>query len=103
MKNCPQILEVIYNRSLQKLESSLSCVAFRVINRGRYDIKIFPTFLQMHGKTFDYKISNQQILRLFALPHYDRRQMFFIVRASSGNPTTDSSVNLFFFIFVNSD
>ncbi|KAJ8317329.1 hypothetical protein KUTeg_005233 [Tegillarca granosa] len=24
--------------------------------RGRYDIKIYPTFLQLHGKTFDYKI-----------------------------------------------
>ncbi|GJQ87573.1 Ssrp [Trypoxylus dichotomus] len=24
--------------------------------RGRYDIKIFQTFFQLHGKTFDYKI-----------------------------------------------
>uniref|UniRef100_A0A0E9TZ91 FACT complex subunit SSRP1 n=1 Tax=Anguilla anguilla TaxID=7936 RepID=A0A0E9TZ91_ANGAN len=24
--------------------------------RGRYDIRIYPTFLHLHGKTFDYKI-----------------------------------------------
>ena len=47
--------------------------------RGRYDIKIYPTFLQLHGKTFDYKIAYTSILRLFLLPHRDNRQMFFLV------------------------
>lgn len=47
--------------------------------RGRYDVKIYPTFLQLHGKTFDYKIPFNSILRLFLLPHRDQRQMFFIV------------------------
>lgn len=47
--------------------------------RGRYDIKIYPTFLQLHGKTFDYKILHSTILRLFLLPHRDGRQMFFVV------------------------
>lgn len=47
--------------------------------RGRYDIKIYPTFLQLHGKTFDYKIPYATVLRLFLLPHNDRRQMFFVV------------------------
>jgi len=47
--------------------------------RGRYDIKIYPTFLQLHGKTFDYKIAFTSILRLFLLPHRDNRQMFFVV------------------------
>lgn len=47
--------------------------------RGRYDIKIYPTFLQLHGKTFDYKIPYSTILRLFLLPHRDGRQMFFVV------------------------
>jgi len=47
--------------------------------RGRYDIKIYPTFLQLHGKTFDYKIPFTTILRLFLLPHKDGRQMFFMV------------------------
>ena len=48
--------------------------------RGRYDIKLYPTFLQLHGKTFDYKIPYTTILRLFLLPHKDGRQMFFVVR-----------------------
>eukprot|EP00057_Strongylocentrotus_purpuratus_P013181 XP_011667655.1 PREDICTED: FACT complex subunit SSRP1 [Strongylocentrotus purpuratus] len=47
--------------------------------RGRYDIKIFPTFLQLHGKTFDYKIPFTTVLRLFLLPHKDNRQMFFVM------------------------
>ncbi|KAF8778000.1 FACT complex subunit SSRP1 like protein [Argiope bruennichi] len=47
--------------------------------RGRYDIKVFPTFIQLHGKTFDYKIPITTILRLFLLPHKDNRQMFFVL------------------------
>ncbi|KAG8240393.1 hypothetical protein J437_LFUL002536 [Ladona fulva] len=47
--------------------------------RGRYDIKIFSSFFQLHGKTFDYKIPMSTVLRLFLLPHKDNRQMFFVV------------------------
>nr|CAD7601946.1 unnamed protein product [Timema genevievae] len=47
--------------------------------RGRYDIKLFQTFFQLHGKTFDYKIPLSTVLRLFILPHKDSRQMFFVV------------------------
>lgn len=46
---------------------------------GRYDIKIFQTFFQLHGKTFDYKIPMSTVLRLFLLPHRDNRQMFFVL------------------------
>lgn len=47
--------------------------------RGRYDIKIYQSFFQLHGKTFDYKIPMSTVLRLFILPHKDSRQMFFVV------------------------
>ncbi|GLH09484.1 FACT complex subunit Ssrp1 [Gryllus bimaculatus] len=47
--------------------------------RGRYDIKIFQSFFQLHGKTFDYKIPMSTVIRLFILPHKDQRQMFFVV------------------------
>nr|SVE70315.1 EOG090X02Z1 [Daphnia similis]SVE70939.1 EOG090X02Z1 [Daphnia similis]SVE71570.1 EOG090X02Z1 [Daphnia similis]SVE72203.1 EOG090X02Z1 [Daphnia similis] len=47
--------------------------------RGRYDIKVFQTFFQLHGKTFDYKIPSSTVLRLFLLPHKDGRQIFFVV------------------------
>ena len=46
---------------------------------GRYDIKMFPTFIQLHGKSFDYKIPNNTVMRLFLLPHKDQRQMYFCV------------------------
>lgn len=52
--------------------------------RGRYDIRIYPTFLHLHGKTFDYKIPYTTVLRLFLLPHKDQRQMFFVVSCSPG-------------------
>ncbi|OQV21802.1 FACT complex subunit SSRP1 [Hypsibius exemplaris] len=47
--------------------------------RGRYELKVYPTFLQLHGKTFDYKITYSSILRIFILPHPDSRQMFFVL------------------------
>ncbi len=47
--------------------------------RGRYDIKIFPTYLHLHGKTFDYKIAASSVMRLFLLPHKDQRQTYFVV------------------------
>ncbi|KAL3288710.1 hypothetical protein HHI36_003145 [Cryptolaemus montrouzieri] len=47
--------------------------------RGRYDIKMFSTFFQLHGKTFDYKIPMSTVLRLFILPHRDQRQIFFVI------------------------
>lgn len=47
--------------------------------RGRYDIKLFPSFIQLHGKTFDYKIPISTVLRLFQLPHKDGRQVFFVL------------------------
>lgn len=47
--------------------------------RGRYSIRVYPTFLQLHGKTYDYKIPHTTVLRLFLLPHQDNRFMFFVV------------------------
>lgn len=43
-------------------------------------MKVFPSFLQLHGKTYDYKIPYTSVLRLFLLPHKDQRFMFFVVR-----------------------
>ena len=37
--------------------------------RGRYDVKIYPRFMHLHGKTFDFKLSYASIIRLFLLPH----------------------------------
>ncbi|PAA84582.1 hypothetical protein BOX15_Mlig018009g2 [Macrostomum lignano] len=47
--------------------------------RGRYDFRFYPTFLHMHGKTFDYKIPISTIYRMFVLPHADGRQNFLVL------------------------
>ncbi|MCL4128187.1 UNVERIFIED_CONTAM: hypothetical protein GTU68_024625, partial [Idotea baltica] len=47
--------------------------------RGRYDMKMYPSFIQLHGKTFDFKIPTNTVIRLFLLPHLDGRQHFFVV------------------------
>lgn len=45
--------------------------------RGRYDVKLYSSFLHLHGKSFDYKIPKSTIIRLLLLPHPDNRQIFF--------------------------
>lgn len=47
--------------------------------RGRYDMDMFPNFLRLRGKTYDYKVLYQSIARLFLLPK-DDQQVLFIVR-----------------------
>lgn len=47
--------------------------------RGRYDIDMFPTFLRLRGKTYDYKILYQSINRLFLLPKPDEVHVQFVV------------------------
>jgi len=49
--------------------------------RGRYDMDMFPDFLRLRGKTYDYKVLYQSIARLFLLPK-DDQHVLFIVRSS---------------------
>jgi structure-specific recognition protein 1 len=46
--------------------------------RGRYDMDMFPTFLRLRGKTYDYKIVYQSISRLFLLPKDDQQVLFIV-------------------------
>ncbi|KAG8884370.1 FACT complex subunit [Tulasnella sp. 331] len=39
--------------------------------RGRYDIDMFPSFLRLRGKTYDYKILYTSVTRIFLLPKPD--------------------------------
>ncbi|CAH8537893.1 unnamed protein product [Dicrocoelium dendriticum] len=48
--------------------------------RGRYDIKLYPSFVHLHGKSFDFKVPKSTITRLLLLPHPDNRQVFFVVQ-----------------------
>ncbi|KAF8583126.1 SSrecog-domain-containing protein [Ramaria rubella] len=47
--------------------------------RGRYDIDMFPSFLRLRGKTYDYKVLYNSIIRLFLLPKFDENHIQFIV------------------------
>lgn len=53
--------------------------------RGRYDMDMFPDFLRLRGKTYDYKVLYQSIARLFLLPK-DDQHVLFIVCPSSHSP-----------------
>lgn len=83
----PDPVEEFHDQVMQKASvinvSGDAIAIFReipcVTPRGRYDIKMFETFFQLHGKTFDYKIPMSTVQRLFLLPHKDGRQKFFVV------------------------
>ncbi|KZT67257.1 SSrecog-domain-containing protein [Daedalea quercina L-15889] len=46
--------------------------------RGRYDVDMFPEFLRLRGKTYDYKIIYASISRLFLLPKDDQHVLFIL-------------------------
>lgn len=46
--------------------------------RGRYDVDMFPDFLRLRGKTYDYKILYTSIARLFLLPKDDMHVLFIV-------------------------
>ena len=63
----------VLSRASVMVTSGDAIAIFREISclspRGRYDIKIFPQHIHLHGKTFDYKIPATSMVRLFLLPH----------------------------------
>ncbi|KAJ2921601.1 hypothetical protein H1R20_g15492, partial [Candolleomyces eurysporus] len=46
--------------------------------RGRYDMDMFPEFLRLRGKTYDYKILFTSISKLFLLPKDDQHVLFIL-------------------------
>ena len=46
--------------------------------RGRYDMDMFPEFLRLRGKTYDYKILYNSISKLFLLPKDDLHVLFIV-------------------------
>ncbi|CAG8650002.1 340_t:CDS:2 [Ambispora leptoticha] len=47
--------------------------------RGRYNIDMFPTFLRLRGKTYDYKIQYTSVIKLFLLPKLDDVHVMFVI------------------------
>ncbi|TIB84658.1 SSrecog-domain-containing protein [Wallemia mellicola] len=50
-----------------------------VTPRGRYEIDMYPTFIRLRGKTYDYKILYSSIKRLFVLPKTDDMHVLLVV------------------------
>jgi len=77
------IQKVLEKADIQDMSDAEAICTLTELNcitpRGRYDVKFFTDFVDFHGKTFDYKISYEHILRLFLLPHKDGRQMYFVI------------------------
>lgn len=46
--------------------------------RGRYDMDMYPEFLRLRGKTYDYKIDYGHISKLFLLPKDDQHVLFIV-------------------------
>ncbi|CAF2516960.1 unnamed protein product [Rotaria sp. Silwood2] len=55
--------------------SDINCL----VPRGRHELRFYPSFFDLHGKSYDYKIPYNQITRGFLLPHKDNRQMYFVL------------------------
>ena len=46
--------------------------------RGRYDVDMYPDFLRLRGRTYDYKIMYGSISKLFLLPKDDLHVLFIV-------------------------
>ncbi|EPZ36196.1 High mobility group (HMG) box domain-containing protein [Rozella allomycis CSF55] len=55
--------------------SDIQCVT----PRGRYEFDMFPTFLRLRGKSYDYKIMYSSIVKLFLLPKPDDIHINFVI------------------------
>lgn len=51
--------------------------------RGRYNVEVMATGIRLRGKTYDFKISNQQIFNMFLLPKPGETQEFFVIQLES--------------------
>jgi len=49
------------------------------IPRGRYGMKLFDKFMDIRGKSHDYKIAYTSIQRMFCLNHMDGLNFFFVI------------------------
>ncbi|KAJ1925503.1 FACT complex subunit [Tieghemiomyces parasiticus] len=47
--------------------------------RGRYDMDMFPNFMRLRGKTYDYKIGYDSVVKLFLLSKPDDLHMLFVI------------------------
>eukprot|EP00051_Salpingoeca_urceolata_P009729 m.118226 g.118226 ORF g.118226 m.118226 type:complete len:842 (+) comp16421_c0_seq2:441-2966(+) len=68
-----------------------------VTPRGRYEIALHPNVLQLHSKSYTYKISYSTIIRLWLLPKPDQRHVYFVVNVDP--PLRQGQTRYPFFVF----
>lgn len=78
----------VFHRSVMKYADVIQATGDTIVKfkqvllqtpRGRYDMDMYPTFLRLHGKSYDYKIPYSTVIRLFLLPHNDQRSVYFVI------------------------
>ncbi|RKP10250.1 hypothetical protein THASP1DRAFT_13102 [Thamnocephalis sphaerospora] len=52
---------------------------FSLSPRARFDVELFPTFLRMRGKTYDYKVLYDTITRMFLVPRPNDMHVYFVI------------------------
>jgi structure-specific recognition protein 1 len=72
-----QISIVLYHGKSSTINRD-NCLKF-LYSSGRHELRFYPGFFDLHGKSYDYKIPYNQITRGLLLPHKDNRQMYFVV------------------------
>ena len=50
-----------------------------IIPRGKYNLELYPTFMKLHGRTYDYKILYKDVLKGFLLPKPDGVNMVYLL------------------------
>ncbi len=50
-----------------------------IVPRGRYGLEMASSYLRLHGKSYDYKISYSNIIKLFMVPKADDMHVLFVL------------------------
>ncbi|KAK9357275.1 hypothetical protein V1504DRAFT_398947 [Lipomyces starkeyi] len=66
----------VAGETIVSFSNRLSCFS----SQGRYDIDMYPSYLRLRGKTYDYKILYTSIQKLFLLPKPDELHNILIIQ-----------------------
>lgn len=77
------LCQVLKSKTQFETEKDETIVSFKELPfltpRGRYDVDMFPDFLRLRGKSYDYKILYGAIQKLYLLPKPDDVHVLFVI------------------------
>ena len=47
--------------------------------RGKYEMRMYPSMMVLHGKTYEFRINYSNIIRLFVLPQPGETHFYFVI------------------------